>query len=474
MGLAAPDGSDRRRQRPVTLAARGDEDLAGRELEVGRVWHLLQTVAHGRSAVAMVVGEPGIGKTRLLDAVARRAVNVGAAVLRGGASEAEGMPPYLPFLEALGRYARTAPADVLREQVSVTGAMALKSLLPELSDRLGPVAAAPVLPPEQARARLYDAVGDLLAAIGSASPAGVLLVLDDLQWADAASLDLLVHLVRTHSDARLLVLGACRAAARAEQPALDRALVELNRLRVLVEVALGPLPPAAIGELAVAQLGGAVEGGLTQLLHAHSEGNPFFAEELVRTWRESGHVAERAGVWRVDGARGPAPLPTTITAAVRQRVGRLPSPVAEHLQVGAIVGRAFHVELLAEVTGRAGWRTPSRPPTRPWPPTRLPRPASCIGRRWGCSHPTSTPDAGRSACAWAAPPCWPPRSTRRSRPSPRGAPRSCRPTTAWPRPRPPTAWGRPTPGSRSTRLPKRPSPRRCTWWAIEAMVTRGA
>ncbi len=108
----------------------------GRRRELSLVWNRFEAAKGGRARVVLLVGELGIGKTRLLEEVAECAVQDGATVLRGGASESEGMPPYLPFLEALGQYIRVTPPDQLREQVAVAPRI-LASLLPELAVRLG-------------------------------------------------------------------------------------------------------------------------------------------------------------------------------------------------------------------------------------------------------------------------------------------------------------------------------------------------
>ncbi|HEX5506690.1 MAG TPA: AAA family ATPase [Thermomicrobiales bacterium] len=321
--------------------------LVGRRRELAALLEAFAAAADGRTRVALVAGEPGIGKTRLLAALAVRAAAAGATVLRGGAVDAAGMPPYLPFLEALGRHVRVAPLDALRAQAGGLSP-ALATLLPELAARLELPPGYP-LPPEQARLRLYEAVGDFLAAI--AAPRPLLLVLDDLHWADPASLDLLCYVARAQPAARLLVAGAYRAGEVADRPAFARALAELTRLRALTTVAVAPLATAEVDALAAGELGAPVEPETAQLLFAHSEGNPFFAEELLRGWREAGALAPAGDRWRLALPPGPA-LPPSIAGAVRQRLARLPAEVVELLRTAAIVGRAFDVALLADVAGQ--------------------------------------------------------------------------------------------------------------------------
>jgi DNA-binding CsgD family transcriptional regulator/tetratricopeptide (TPR) repeat protein len=317
--------------------------LVGRARELAVLRERLAAAAAGRAQAALVRGDPGLGKSRLLAELAAEAEVGGARVLRGGASDAEGMPPYLPLLEALSAHARVADPTALAGQIGASGPV-LAAVLPELAAPVGASAGYP-LPPEQARLRLYQAFGDFLSAIAAEAP--LLLLLDDLQWADPATLDLLPWLLRHAAEARLLIVAAVRSADADAGPALRRALAELNRLRRLATVTLGPLDAAAIARLAESELGGPVDGGLAARLAADSEGNAFFAEELLRDWVEDGTVG-RDGAWRL--LRAPVDAPAAgIVGAVQQRTARLPQDVVELLEVAAIVGRGFEPSLLAEV-----------------------------------------------------------------------------------------------------------------------------
>jgi DNA-binding NarL/FixJ family response regulator len=325
--------------------------MIGRQGEIAALWRLLEQARAGVPRVALIGGEPGIGKTQLLRELARRAAAEGVGVLRGGASDAEGMPPYLPFLQALGRYIRAADLASLREQAGAA-AGPLSALLPELHDRLGDAPAGYQLPPEQARLRLYDALSDFLAAIGAQR--GLLLLIDDLQWADPATLDLICHIARRHESdgypAPLLRLGAYREGEVAHHTAFGRAVAELNRLRLLTTLTLQPLSRDAIEGLAANYLGAPAEPRMGQLLLAHSEGNPFFAEELLRGWMETGAI-ERAGQrWELSTPDPPA-LPASVTIAIHQRLARLAPQIVDLLRAGAIIGREFDTALLADVAG---------------------------------------------------------------------------------------------------------------------------
>src|SRR5215467_4450823 len=124
-----------------------DSGLAGRQPEISRLWQAFNEAAAGHLQVSLVTGEPGIGKTRLLNALADRARRQGATVLRGGSSEAEGMPPYLPFLEALGSHIRSTPPEQLRTQIG-PAAVPLATIFPELPLRVEALPRSYPLPPE--------------------------------------------------------------------------------------------------------------------------------------------------------------------------------------------------------------------------------------------------------------------------------------------------------------------------------------
>src|SRR5712691_8368496 len=251
MRSEAPRSQKATTETPLSSSSR-ISPLVGRLREMTLVMDAYEMAWDGSSRVVLVTGEPGIGKTRLLDEIALRTARDGAIVLRGGCSEAEGMPPYLPFLEALGQYIQFTSLDRLREQSAEVSSV-LASLFPELTVRLGDLRVPYASPPEQARLRLYEAIGAFLEATGT--PHALVLILDDLQWADSASLDLLCHLARRHSHAHLLLLGAYRESEFAHHPALARTVAELSRQRQLMTVTVGPLSAHEVDLLASTRLG---------------------------------------------------------------------------------------------------------------------------------------------------------------------------------------------------------------------------
>jgi len=322
--------------------------LVGRRRESSLIWSQYEAAKDGNGSVALLVGEPGIGKTRLLDEFAARATEDGAIVLRGGASEADGMPPYLPFLEAIGKYIRTTPQDRLREQTAHAPHM-LVSIFPELTTLLEDAPAAHQLPVEQARLRLYEAIGIFLEKICATQV--LALVLDDLQWVDSASLDLLCHITRQHSKAKLLILGAYRASELDLNPALGRTLTRLNQQRILSSITIDPLTSDDVEGLAVNYLQSSIRRDISHLLYTQSEGNPFFAEELLRGWLETRALVQDEEQWvAITSLEGT--MPSSITGALRRRFALLSAETINHLRVAAIIGRSFELALLAKVEGQ--------------------------------------------------------------------------------------------------------------------------
>jgi DNA-binding SARP family transcriptional activator len=289
--------------------------------------------------LVLLTGEAGIGKTRLLAELARDAHAHGALVLAGRAPE-ETLVPYQPFLEALRHYVLGAPIHELRSTTREYGSE-LARLMPELRRR------APDLPPppdEPAteRYRLFEAVVGLLAEISESVP--VLLVLEDLHWADRPTLLLLRHLARAPQSARLLILGAYRSNERPSD-GFAAALAEFRREHLVTQIALGGLRELETAELIRIRSGQSPSSAFVHALHAETEGNPFFIEEIVRHLGEAGVELEDAGgaVLRRFG------LPEGVKEVIARRLSRLDAQSVQWLRVAAVIGRVFDGSLLERV-----------------------------------------------------------------------------------------------------------------------------
>jgi DNA-binding SARP family transcriptional activator/tetratricopeptide (TPR) repeat protein len=328
---------------PAELAAAASGPLVGRQAEMEQLetwWHGGQAATLER--VILLAGDPGIGKTRLLAETAVRAFASGAIVLAGRAPE-ETLVPYQPFLEALGHYVFRAPLEELRIVAREYGAE-LGRLIPELRRRVPELPPPDPGDPETDRYRLFEAVAGLLAEISAAVP--VLLVLDDLQWADRPTLLLLRHLARSPQNRRVLIMGAYRDVDRWSE-GFDAALAGLRRERLMVQLDVGGLPENEAIELVRLRVGGTPSLAFVQALYRETEGNPFFIEEIVRHLTDAGVRSQDAGARDLERVG----LPEDVRGMISRRLDRLAPASIEWLRVAAVIGRDFDSALLERVLG---------------------------------------------------------------------------------------------------------------------------
>jgi DNA-binding SARP family transcriptional activator/tetratricopeptide (TPR) repeat protein len=328
---------------PAELAAAASSPLVGRQAEMEQLetwWHGGQAATLER--VMLLAGDPGIGKTRLLAETAVRAFASGAIVLAGRAPE-ETLVPYQPFLEALGHYVFRAPLEELRLVAREYGAE-LGRLIPALRRRVPELPPPDPGDPETDRYRLFEAVAGLLAEISAAVP--VLIVLDDLQWADRPTLLLLRHLARSPHNTRVSIMGAYRDVDQWSE-GFDAALAGLRRERLMVQLDVGGLPENEAIELVRLRVGGTPSLAFVQALYRETEGNPFFIEEIVRHLADAGVRSQDAGARDLERVG----LPEDVRGVISRRLDRLAPASIEWLRVAAVIGRDFDSALLERVLG---------------------------------------------------------------------------------------------------------------------------
>jgi DNA-binding SARP family transcriptional activator/tetratricopeptide (TPR) repeat protein len=344
---AAPGGAERGGpaaasiELPGELHARAAAALVGRRRELGelaRLWADARVGAPSDGRIVVIAGDAGIGKTSLAAELARRAHADGGVVLAGRSPE-EALVPYQPFLEALRHYVATAPGDELRRTTRDYGPE-LARLVPELARRLGE-RPPPIEEPESERYRLFEAVVGLFTAISASAP--ILLVLDDLHWADRPTLLLLRHLARSPEPRHLLILVAYRTEATGQL--LGDALADLKRERLLALIDVAGLSQRETAELVRMRTGEAPSQALARALHSETEGNPFFIEEIVRNLAEVGVDAGAAGASELRRVG----LPEGVKQMIARRTGRLKPKTIEWLRVAAVIGRDFDAALLEQL-----------------------------------------------------------------------------------------------------------------------------
>ena len=313
--------------------------FVGRERELAELVGGLDHAFAGRGGLFLLVGEPGIGKSRLAEELIAQARARGARVLVGRCWEAGGAPAYWPWVQSLRPYLRDTDADSLRSQLR-GGAAELARLFPELRDLLADLLPAPQLESEGARFRLFDSMTAFLKS--AAAPQPLVLVLDDLHAADEPSLLLLQFVARELRESRLLIVGAYRDVDPTLSDPLTTTLTELARepvTRTLALVGLGEADVARFIELA-APGGSAAELG--PAVHAETDGNPLFVGEIV---------------WLLAAERGldePPMTPLAIPESVREVIGRrlrhLSDDCNRVLAQASALGREFDLDALAGVS----------------------------------------------------------------------------------------------------------------------------
>ena len=330
---------ERRISLPPPLTVGEPALLVGRASELEKLNRLWRDARGGSRAVAVIVGEPGIGKTRLAAELCRSAYAEGGAVLLGRCYE-DSIVPYQPFVEALGHHGSETSPDELRLQAGRYRSV-LARLIPELADPVPqPITSATAGSPESEQFQLFDSVASLLREIAEQHP--LILVLDDLHWADAPTLLLLRHVVRATEGASLLILGTFRQTEVDEAHPLGQAIAELRRARVLATVALGGLGEGEVGELIAARLSGTPMATIARSIVERTQGNPFFVEEFLRDVGSGGDVG--AALTRI---------PDSVKDLLLRRLRRLDEGCKRLLSIAAVTGHEFALDVLEVVAGNA-------------------------------------------------------------------------------------------------------------------------
>jgi tetratricopeptide (TPR) repeat protein len=315
----------------------------GRDAERAELRRCLDEALSGKGSMVLIEGEPGIGKTRLTQELSTEADARAMQVLVGHCSEAEGSLPYLPWVEILeNALAGAKSTEAFREALG-DGAAEVARIVPEIRRIVPDLPPAIELPPEQQQRYLFNSIRDLFRRAAENRP--LLLVLDDLQWADEATVLLLRHVLGALSDVPMLILGTYREDMDAGTP-FSRALVDLLRhplvLRILLRQLVSDEVAAMLGSLA----GRTPPSALVQLVHTETDGNPFFVEEVFTHLMEEGRLLDEEGQWRPDAELGETEVPRTVRLVLERRLDRLTETARRTLATAAVIGRFFEVEAL--------------------------------------------------------------------------------------------------------------------------------
>lgn len=318
----------------------------GRLVERERLFEMWAETRQGARRLALISGEAGVGKTRLSTHLALHVRSEGATVLYGRCDEDLGVP-YQPWGHALGYLIEQAPQNVLEAHVEQFGGC-LARLIPALGDRVPELPGTRESDPETERYLLYGAVAGLLACASEREP--LLLILDDLHWADGPTLSLLRHVATESPAMRTMIVGAYRDSDVARDHPLTALLADLHRDEGGERLKLSGLESDDVCALIEATAGHELDQNSRALaaeITRETSGNPFFAGELLRHLTESGAITrQQDGRWHVVGDLSELGLPQSVREVIGRRVERLGSDAHLALSAAAVIGRDFDLELL--------------------------------------------------------------------------------------------------------------------------------
>ena len=315
--------------------------FVGRQREMEELRAALEESIAGRGRLVMLVGEPGIGKTRTAQELASHAEGCGAQVIWGRCYEEEGAPPYWPWVQPIRSYVQQRISERLRFEMGA-GAADIAEIIPEVREKLPNLEPPPLLEPQQARFRLFDSITGFFKNAARNQP--LLLVLDDLHWADEPSLLLLRFLAQQLAGSSILVSGCYRDVELSRQHPLSETLAWLAREQAFQRHLLRGLSREETGRL-IEEIGAVSPSqSLVEKVFAHTEGNPYFMTELVRLLVREGDLE---GV-EIGGPQGLS-IPEGVREVIGQRLNQLSERCNLALTTASVIGREFRLELLGRL-----------------------------------------------------------------------------------------------------------------------------
>ena len=315
--------------------------FVGREHEIEALLRALGDALAGHGRLLVIGGEPGIGKSRLAEELASAATESRAEVLWGRCWEAGGAPPYWPWAQAIRSHVRETDTEQLLGELGAD-AGEIADVVAEVREQvpdLGP--SRTIDHPQTARFRLFDSMTGFLKRVARAQP--LVLVLDDLHWADEGSLRLLEFVARELAEARLLLVGTYRDVELSRRHPLSQTLAELTRERLFERIVLRGLSSGDVAQFIEATCGTSPPHALVSAVHAQTEGNPLFMTEVVRLLTQEGELTPE----RLSGSEGwSMRIPEGVREVIGRRLDRLSDQCNEVLSVASVIGREFGLDQL--------------------------------------------------------------------------------------------------------------------------------
>ncbi len=317
--------------------------FVGRQQEMGELKAALEDTLSGRGRMMTLVGEPGIGKTRTSQELATYAGLRGVKVLWGRCYEEQGVPPYWPWVQAIRSYVRDTEPEKLSTEMGA-GAADIAEVVSDVKTQLPGLQPAPQLEPEQARFRLFDSITAFLKSASQSRP--LMIILDDLHWADKPSLLLLQFVVRELSNGRILLVGTYRDMELSRQHPLAESLGELTRERAFQRVLLRGLSQEDVGRFIEVAAGVQPEDALVNAVYTQTEGNPLFVTEVVRLLVQEGQLGQAQRTSGRQTESWTVRIPEGVREVIGRRLNRMSERCNDTLTMASIVGREFEFSQL--------------------------------------------------------------------------------------------------------------------------------
>jgi tetratricopeptide (TPR) repeat protein/predicted Ser/Thr protein kinase len=320
--------------------------FVGRENEQANLRRYLERARDGQGALVMIGGEPGVGKTRITEELVDEAHNNGFLTFTGHCYESEGAPSYIPFVEIIESVARMVEPHAMLTMLD-DDAPEVAKLVPELRQRFPDIPAPKQLPPEQERRRMFNGILEFTARAARTHP--ILLVIEDLHWADDSTLLLLQHFAQRLQEMPVLMVGTYRDTELDFAGALAKSLQEFLRQHLAHDILLKRLPELSVSAMLRGRSGREPPPGLVEFIYKETEGNPFFVEEVFRHLAEEAKLFDSKGQWRGNLHIEETDVPRGVLLVVGRRLERVSKECRRILARAAVIGRGVSFRLLNEV-----------------------------------------------------------------------------------------------------------------------------
>lgn len=314
--------------------------FVGRSRELDELQRALDVTVSGNGQLVMLAGEPGIGKTRSVLEFTSAIKETKTRVLWGRCVDEQGSPAYWPWIQVIRSYVQQSSGRDLRDDMGV-GVVDIAVIVPQIKDELPDIEEPLEIEPAQARFRLFDSIASFLRKVSQREP--VVIILDDIHWADRSSLMLLEFIARETADCRVMILCLYRDTELTRQNPLNRTLAELIRLPNISQLFLRGLPADDVKRLVARLAGFDPPDELIDVLHERTEGNPFFVVEVASLLVQDGELT-REGL--PESERWVAKIPQGVRLLIGRRLDRLSPECNQALAIAAIIGREFSFPIL--------------------------------------------------------------------------------------------------------------------------------